>query len=351
MTKNFLFYSLMFFIAITIAGCKLSGQVSTTAGEPVEGVTIVLSGAASMTTTIDSNGKYEFEVSNNANSYIITPSAIDYTFTPAQLNVEITASTRNDIDGLDFTATEGTPNTFGMTFNYIAPGTFMMGSPIDEPGRNDDETLHQVTLTNGYYIQTTVVTQEQWQAVMGTTPWLNSDGTPKYPGIANPNKPAVYINYYDVQEFLSALNEQSDGSYRLPTEAEWEYAARAGSTTAWSFGDNDDVIHEYGWINESTASGESLHEVGLLKPNANGLYDIHGNVWELCEDFYGPYPSGPVTDPVYTTGEYHEHESGADTGHVYRGAASYWIARIARSAYRAPNTIYWETSGFRLVRD
>ncbi|WP_320042265.1 SUMF1/EgtB/PvdO family nonheme iron enzyme [uncultured Desulfobacter sp.] len=181
-------------------------------------------------------------------------------------------------------------NELGMTFVYIPPGTFMMGSPDSEPGRDDDEILHPVTLTKGFYMQTTQVTQAQWQAVMGDNP---SD----FSGCGY-DCPVERVSWEDVQEFIDRLNQQlSDTGYRLPTEAEWEYAARAGSQTAFANGpitiiesglDLDPNLDAMGWYCYN-AHGKT-HPVAQKAANDWGLYDMHGNVWEWCADWYDDYP-------------------------------------------------------------
>jgi len=137
----------------------------------------------------------------------------------AEKEPEFTIYGVEDLPGDNFT------NSLGMEFVYIKPGSFMMGSPSDEPKRNNDEKQHQVTLTKAYYIQTTEVTQGQWKAVMG--------GNPSSFSGCGDNCPVEDVSWNDVQEFIRKLNSQEgDSGYRLPTEAEWEYACRAGSRTA-----------------------------------------------------------------------------------------------------------------------
>ena len=119
------------------------------------------------------------------------------------------------------------------------------------------------------------MTQEQWQAVMGTNP-------SRFPG--DPKRPVESVSWNDAQEFLRQLSEKEGKLYRLPTEAEWEYAARAGSKATYCFGDDAKLLREYAWYGEN--SGNRTHPVGQLKPNAWGLYDMHGNVWEWVQDWY-----------------------------------------------------------------
>jgi formylglycine-generating enzyme required for sulfatase activity len=129
---------------------------------------------------------------------------------------------------------------------------------------------------------------------MGTTPWKDKSAAKE-----GDNYPATYVNWDDAVEFCRKLSEKEGVEYRLPTEAEWEYACRAGTTTIWSFGDEPSQLGEYAWFNENTFLADEIyrHFVGKKKPNPWGLYDMHGNVWEWCQDYYGEYPSWSVTDP------------------------------------------------------
>jgi len=151
----------------------------------------------------------------------------------------------------------------GMEFVWIPPGTFMMGSPKSEPGRRENEEQHRVTLTKGFYMQTTEVTQAQWEAVFG-----NRDGI----GWANRNCddcPVDGPNWAQAQDFAAKLGRREGGNtYRLPTEAEWEYAARAGTTTRYSFGDDESWLGEYAWY--SVNANRRTHPVGAKKPNPWG---------------------------------------------------------------------------------
>ncbi|MEE8397722.1 MAG: SUMF1/EgtB/PvdO family nonheme iron enzyme [Desulfobacterales bacterium] len=225
-------------------------------------------------------------------------------------------------------------NSIGMEFVLIPPGTFAMGSPADEIGRYSDERHHRVTLTNGFYLQTTEVTQKQWQAVMGENP--------SYFRTCGDRCPVESVSLNDVQDFIRKLN-QSEGAdrYRLPTEAEWEYAARARTTTRFNFGDADTWLSEYGWYAKN--SGGKIHAVGQKKPNIWGLYDMHGNVGEWCQDRFGRYPLDSVTNP-----------SGPSKGsnRVIRGGSWYYGPRYIRSANRGRGSpgSRSEDVGFRLLK-
>lgn len=179
----------------------------------------------------------------------------------------------------------------------VPSGKFMMGSPASEKDRLKDETQHEVTITKSYYMGKYEVTQEQWEAVMGDNPSRTKGA----------KLPVTDVSWDDCQEFIKKLNAKTDGGYRLPTEAEWEYACRAGTTTAYSFGnqitDKDVNIPTSRTIqyedehNIYVIKTNSPNAVGGFKPNAFGLFDMHGNVCEWCADWYGDYPVGPLTDP------------------------------------------------------
>ena len=235
-------------------------------------------------------------------------------------------------------------NSLGMKFVYIQPGTFTMGSPADEPGRDSDETQHKVTLTKGFYMQTTEVTQGQWKAVMGNNPSGFKD--------CGDNCPVENVSWNDAQKFIKKLNELDGGGnkYRLPTEAEWEYAARAGGTTTpFAFGkclSTDDANYDGNYPLEGCPKGKDREKtipVGSLKANDWGLYDMHGNVWEWCEDWHGDYPTGSVTDSVGPE---------AGSGRVVRGGGWNNNARNCRSANRNNNSPdnRNDNIGFRLAR-
>jgi len=233
-------------------------------------------------------------------------------------------------------------NSIGMEFVYIQPGTFMMGSPTNESGRDNDEKQHRVNLTKGFYIQTTEVTQGQWKAVMGKNP-----SKFKNCGV---DCPAETVSWNDVQQFINKLNQrEGSGTYRLPTEAEWEYSARAGSDTAFANGGISELKCGYdsnldvmGWYCGN--ANKKTHPVAQKQPNAWGLYDMHGNVYEWCQDWFGNYPSGSVTDPTGPSG---------GSGRVRRGGCWFDRARDCRSASRFrfnPGSRYLGL-GFRLLRN
>jgi len=168
-------------------------------------------------------------------------------------------------------------NTIGMEFVLIPAGEFVMGSPLDEEGRDSDEgPVHHVTIKNPFYMGIYEVTQKQWREIMGDNPSYFT---------GYDNLPVEQVSWDDVQEFIKKLNEkEGTNKYRLPSEAEWEYAARAGTTTRYSFGDLESKLGDYAWYGDN--SGGKTHPVGQKKPNSWGLYDMHGNVWEWVQDCF-----------------------------------------------------------------
>lgn len=240
-----------------------------------------------------------------------------------------------------------------MEFVKIPKGSFMMGGP------KKNEYQRHVTITNDFEMMKTEVTQEQYYNVTGENPsyFKNQADCPKTfktvisPGSNEPvslcpNNPVERVSYEDVQLFISLLNSKTDMSYRLATEAEWEYAARAGSQTDYTSGDHPDYLEEYAIFNVN--SGNKTQVVAPLRsyanrPNAFGLYDMHGNVWEWVQDWYSSSPAGQVnpTGPA----------SGVDR--VIRGGSWYDDARFLRFAFRNYNSPSNRSGyvGFRLVRD
>jgi formylglycine-generating enzyme required for sulfatase activity len=215
-----------------------------------------------------------------------------------------------------------------MKFAWIPPGTFLMGSLVSEKGRSDNETPHTVTLSKPYYLAIHPVTQASWLKIMGNNP----------SHFKGDDLPVEQISWDDCQEFISRLSERDGNSYRLPTEAEWEYACRAGTTTPFSFGTTITAKQ----VNFNNFLGKTT-VVGSYPPNAWGLYDMHGNVWEWCADWFAPYPQGDALGPIGP-------ESGSKR--VLRGGSYLFQPSSVRSAYRyssAPSFRY-SVVGFRLVR-
>ena len=223
------------------------------------------------------------------------------------------------------TLTAQLPGDETMDFVWIAPGQLAMGSPVTEVGRYDWEgPQHPVSLTQGYWLGQYEVTQAQWEAVLGTTPW-----TPRYPGESGAARPAVGVSWSEAQQLVQALNRAAgDSLYRLPTEAEWEYAGRAGTTTAWSFGDDEALLGDYAWSDTAMSNGGQVQVLpaGSRRPNPWGLYDMHGNVWEWVGDWYGGYGNEAQTDPTGPV---------VGTTRVVRGGGIFYTAvRGTRVAYR-----------------
>jgi len=254
----------------------------------------------------------------------------------------------------------------GMKFVHIAPGRFTMGSPEKETGRFGDETQHKVILSNGFYMQTTEVTLGQWKLFVqetgyktdaeesGTYIWSGSewvhkrDAYWKNPGfVQDDDHPVTCISWKDAHSFAEWLSRREKKKYRLPTEAEWEYACRAGSLNAFGSGDiekngcaDDANLEKMGWY--CANAGDKTHKIAQKSPNAWGLYDMHGNVREWCADRYGMYPVLPETDPKGTA---------SGQGRVIRGGAWCDGAEGCRSARRTRDDPGSSNSsgGFRLV--
>jgi formylglycine-generating enzyme required for sulfatase activity len=236
-------------------------------------------------------------------------------------------------------------------FVRIQGGTFTMGSPANEHGRDNDEVQHQVTVSS-FYMGKYEVTQKEYQEVMGTNP-SNFKGD---------NLPVESVSWFDAVEYCNKRSQRegltlaytisgsgnnrtvtwnrSANSYRLPTEAEWEYACRAGTTTAYNTGAS--ISNNTGWYWDN--SDKTTHPVGQKPANAWGLYDMHGNVSEWCWDWYDDYPIGAQTDPIGAS-------SGSDR--VGRGGSWFATARDARSALRLNYAPYGRSSrlGFRVLRN
>jgi len=232
-------------------------------------------------------------------------------------------------------------NSIGIKLLLLPAGTFTMGSPASEKDREDDETQHQVTLSKPFYMGRTEVTQGQWKKVMGTEPWKGED----YVGEGD-DCPAVYISWDDAVAFCKKLSDMEGRTYRLPTEAEWEYACRGETKTAFSFGDDEADLEKYAWFdgNAWDINEKYAHRAAQKQPNPFGLHDMHGNVWEWCSDWYDDYPSTPLRDP-----------QGPDSGsfRVLRGGSWYRGPSRVRCARRDVNSPEYGSGngGFRLVME
>lgn len=236
-------------------------------------------------------------------------------------------------------------NAIGMEFVLIPAGMFVMGSPLDETYRGVSEIQHPVTITRPFYMQATEVTVDQWRAVMGRRWFARKKGAG--------NMPVVKVSWHDCQKFIRKLNQMTGDRYALPTEAQWEYAARAGSAEAYAWGGDVDCARAMfannpmkydGCVSTNTTSGlkSGPAPVKSYPPNAWGLFDMHGNVWEWCEDLFHRYDALSVVDPCET-------ESGKNR--VRRGGSWFGPGHSCRSANRAYGhpMSRLQNTGFRLV--
>ena len=251
-------------------------------------------------------------------------------FHPAGMNI----SAEQRLNGSSFT------NSIGMRFVLIPAGEFVMGAPSNEQGSGGDERpRHRVRITKPFYMGVTEVTQAQWKAVMG----YNRSH------FKGQNLPVEMVSWYGALDFCRKLTEMERKAgrlsdceeYRLPTEAEWEYACRAGTKTAYSFGDSANDLIDYAWFAKNSLN--RTHPVGRKKPNPWGLYDMYGNVLEWCQDWYGEYPAVVQEDP-----------KGPPDGNyrVVRGGCWYldkWSCRSASRGRSMPGLAGFN-NGFRVVR-
>lgn len=273
-------------------------------------------------------------------------------------------------------------NSIGMKLVLIPKGTFTMGSPPSEAYSNDSERQHEVTLSEDYYLGAFEVTQAQYLKVMGVNPsyYQGDKVVERHPQTGRvvkevdcSNRPVECVAWHEAVEFCVRLSHLPDERkarrvYRLPTEAEWEYACRAGSKTAYSFGDNGRDLGKHGWFGNNsgtkqldfdyvyslvirpdnsysdaiTSAGCATHPVGEKKPNAWGLYDMHGNVSEWCSDWSGEYPKKSVIDPMGPKGGTHR---------VIRGRGYESRAQDCRSAARNSSSPWGRSieGGFRVA--
>jgi formylglycine-generating enzyme required for sulfatase activity len=222
----------------------------------------------------------------------------------------------------------------------IEPTEFTMGSPLNEQNRKTDEVQHRVAITEAYFIATTDVTQRQWRLVMNET---FQEHVPRGADVhlvgQGDDYPVYYVSWDQANEFCRRLSGLTRQHFRLPTEIEWEFACRAGTTTTYFFGNKVDALADYAWFGNN--SGNATHPVATKKPNPCGLYDMYGNVWEWCSDLYKPYPGGPVAPDKYA--DYH----------VVRGGAWASDESFCRSAkrYAFDPTKPGNEIGFRLAAD
>lgn len=243
-------------------------------------------------------------------------------------------------------------NSVGMTLVPIPPGEFDMGTAAGDESEGEgrqksgpETPQHTVRITQPFYMSAFEVTQQQYEQVMDARPWAGQPLVQEGPAFA-----ASYISWDDAMQFCRRLSEQENVTYRLPTEAEWEYACRAGTSTAYSFGDDASQLEAVAWFDKNAYhNGEQYpHRVGQKTPNWWGLYDMHGNVYEWCSDWYGPYESAdePLVDP---TGP----ESGRQR--VWRGGSfsesSVNLRSASRLSFNRQDYRPGFAAGFRVVRE
>jgi formylglycine-generating enzyme required for sulfatase activity len=212
-----------------------------------------------------------------------------------------------------------------LEFCSVPAGTFLMGSALQPP-------VHEVTISRPFHLGVHPVTQAQWEAVMGANPSQ----------FRGPDRPVEQVSWDDCQELIRRLDAGGKGRFRLPTEAEWEYACRAGETGTFCFGDDEARLGEYAWY--SANSGGETQPVGLKEPNAWGLHDMHGNVWEWCQDWWDDYVAGAATDPQGPP-------AGFMGARVFRGGCWRGGADFAASAHRGGRGAGYKAGilGLRLV--
>ena len=221
-------------------------------------------------------------------------------------------------------------NKLGMRLKLISRGKFNMGADPENNNPNERDRPFMVEITKGFYMGSTEVTQAQWYAVMKTKPWEES-AFPDFPMyISDPDRPASYISWNDAEKFCRKLSEMEGRVYRLPTEAEWEYACRApkGYDEVFNFGDDVSKIKDYAWYldeNNEKSVDKAPEKVAQKAPNGFGLYDMHGNVYEWCSNWCGPYPKESCCDPL-----------GPESGRkrVLRGGSFTVSASFCKSAAR-----------------
>jgi formylglycine-generating enzyme required for sulfatase activity len=218
-------------------------------------------------------------------------------------------------------------NSIGMKLKRIEPGEFLMGS---DEGSTDEAPPHRVAVTQPFYLGVREVTQGEWESVLGSHPSYFRD----------PLRPVEMVSFEDAKRFCQELTRRENRTYRLPTEEEWEYACRAGTSTAFPWGDA--FREDAAWC-ASNAGGQT-HEVGTREPNAWGLHDMTGNVWEWVEDAYGPYPGGAVPEDSRRNG----------TERVLRGGGWFSVSERCRASSRAfqkPDYASSSAAGFRVVAE
>ena len=223
-------------------------------------------------------------------------------------------------------------NAFGIRMILVPAGAFTMGSPKSDDLRAPDETPHRVRLTKPFYIGMTEITQAEYKTVTGKTPSYH----------AGDNRPVEQVSWHEATAFCKTLSDRTGRRYALPTEAQWEYACRAGTQTRFCFGDDVARLKDYAWYTPYAGCG--TQSVATHKPNLWGLYDMHGNLFEWCRDFLRPYAAGDAVDPVVETGRGER---------VVRGGTWTHHPTHCRSAFRYHDvqTHRHDIIGFRVVAD
>ena len=322
---------------------SISGTITKNGGGALHGVTITLSGTSSGTTITNASGNYTFTGRSNG-SYTITPTLVGYVFTPGNRAMTINGS---NVTSISFVATVKQNDPIGALLNSmvsIPGGTFQMGSTDDEYGYAQKTTpVHSVTLQS-FEIGAFEVTQAQYKAIMGTNPSYFQGSS--YPG--SENTPVEKLSWYEAMEFCTQLSILTGRTFTLPSEAQWEYACRAGTTTLYSFGYSDALLDNYAWYYSNAYNKGAVYgqprPVGTKLPNAWGLYDMHGNVWEWCLDsWHANYMGAPIDGSAW--------EPQAGSNYVYRGGGWDGTTKSCRSADRGgirPDYRF-EDLGFRIV--
>ena len=220
-------------------------------------------------------------------------------------------------------------NSIGMKFTYIPAGEFIMGSDEEE----NEQPMHKVTINEPFYLGSYPVTQREWMAVMGNNPSNFQDD----------NRPVNFVSWVDVQKFIRKLNKKERTcTYRLPSEAEWEYAARAGSKKKYCYGDSESNLRNYAWYGGNSHS--NIHPVGKKKPNSFGIYDMHGNVWDWVQDeWHNNYNGAPTDGNIW--------DSGMGSQRVARGGSYPAGSREGQAAARLNVYRPLDNLSFRLLKE
>ena len=312
---------------------SISGTITKSGGGALSGVTMTLSGAGSGTAKTNGSGNYTFS-GLGSGSYTVTPSPDGYTFNPISKQVTISGA---NVTSISFTAIDDHISALLKHMVSIPAGSFMMGSADDQYEQARFMTpVHQVILP-GFDIGAYEVTQAQYFAVMGTNPSA-------FNGPGNENNPVEQVSWYEARAFCTALSAMTGRTFTLPSEAQWEYACRAGTTTLYSYGSSDALLGNYAWWNSNSES--QTHPVGTKLPNPWGLYDMHGNVWEWCLDsWHTNYDKAPKDGSAWepNTGDYRILRGGSWTN------LSPWeFQSMARTQYNFPD--YKNSAfGFRVI--